>query len=169
MGVASLITEEQYLHTSYEPDCEFEDGVLIERNVGEEQHSWLQAMLIVYFVQRRHLWNIQAYPEQRVRLRKGRYLIPDVCVISGPRSTEPVLTQPPLIWIEILSSEDRPIRVNRKVREILDFGVPNVWVIDPETLEAEAHTPSGSHAVIDGVLRVEGTPIEVALQDLPRE
>ena len=27
MGVEALISEEQYLHTSYEPDCEFEDGV----------------------------------------------------------------------------------------------------------------------------------------------
>jgi Uma2 family endonuclease len=169
MGVASLITEEQYLHTSYEPDCEFEDGVLIERNVGEEPHSWLQLVLGAFFLQRRKLWNIQAYPEQRIRLREGRYLIPDVCVIRGPRPSERVFTQPPLIWIEILSSEDRPIRVNRKIREILDFGVPNVWIIDPETLEAEVHTPSGSHAVTDGVLRVVGTPIEVALQDLPRE
>jgi Uma2 family endonuclease len=169
MGVATLITEEQYLHTSYEPDCEFEDGVLIERNVGEEPHSWLQTMLIVFFVQKRQLWNIQAYTEQRFRLRQGRYLIPDICVIIGPRPRERVFTQPPLVWIEILSSEDRPIRVNSKIREILDFGVPNVWVIDPETLEAEVHTPAGSRSVEDGILRVEGTPIEVPLRDLPRE
>src|SRR5215472_1284425 len=137
MGVASLITEEQYLHTSYEPDCEFEDGVLIERNVGEQPHSWLQLALGSFFFQRRKLWNIEAFSEQRCRLRKGRYALPDLCVIQRPRPAEAIFTQPPLIWIEILSPEDRPIQVSKKVREVLDFGVPNVWVIDPESLEAE--------------------------------
>ena len=42
MDTTVLVTEEEYLSTSYEPDCEYEDGVLIERNVGERDHSWLQ-------------------------------------------------------------------------------------------------------------------------------
>jgi Uma2 family endonuclease len=169
MGIATLISEEQYLHTSYRPDCELEDGLLIERNVGEERHSWLQAMLVAYFIQRRKLWNIQAYTEQRFRIRKDRYMIPDICVIVGPRPAEQVFPQPPLIWIEILSSADRPIRVNSKVRELLDFGVPNIWIIDPETLEAEIHTPAGCRMVTEGMLRVEGTSIEVSLRELPQE
>ena len=169
MGIATLISEEQYLRSSYQPDCEFADGLLIERNVGEEPHSWLQVAVGSFFIQRRKHWNIQAYMGQRFRIRKGRYLIPDICVIAGPRPTEQVFAQPPLIWIEILSSEDRPIRVNNKVRELLEFGVPNIWIIDPETLEAEIHTAAGSQAVTDGILHVEGTPIEVSLRDVPQE
>ena len=42
MPTGTLISEEEYLHTSYEPDCEFEDGVVIERNVGTFKHSELQ-------------------------------------------------------------------------------------------------------------------------------
>jgi hypothetical protein len=49
MGVGTLISEEQYLRGSYEPDCEYEDGVLIERNVGEQPRSWLQLALGSYF------------------------------------------------------------------------------------------------------------------------
>jgi Uma2 family endonuclease len=169
MGVATLVSEETYLHTSYEPDCEFEDGVLIERNLGEEHHSWLQGALTAFLFRRRKRWNIEVYPEQRCRIRKGRYMIPDVCVIRSPRSAEAVFIEPPLIWIEILSPEDRPIRVNRKVRELLEFGVPNIWVIDPDTLEAEIHSPTGSRTVLDGVLRVDGTPIEVPLRGLEEE
>jgi Uma2 family endonuclease len=101
MGVATVVSEEQYLRSSYEPDCEYEDGLLIERNVGEEPHSWLQLALGSYFFQKRKLWNIQAYTAQRCRIRKSRYIIPDVCVIQGPRPKERILTQPPLIWIEI--------------------------------------------------------------------
>jgi Uma2 family endonuclease len=169
MDAASLIPEEQYFHTSYEPDCEFEDGVLIERNVGEQKHAWLQLALGSFFFQRRKLWNIEAFTEQRCRLRNGRYAIPDVCIISRPRPAEQIFTQPPLIWIEILSREDLPIGVNRKVRELLDLGVPNVWVIDPESLEAELHTQEGCRTVTDGILRVEGTPIEVTLHELDRD
>jgi hypothetical protein len=52
----AIVSEAEYLATSYEPDAEFEDGVLIERNVGERDHSWLQAALAAYFFQRRRLW-----------------------------------------------------------------------------------------------------------------
>ncbi|HEY2014372.1 MAG TPA: Uma2 family endonuclease [Bryobacteraceae bacterium] len=167
--VATLVSEEEYLKTAYEPDCEYEDGVLIERNAGEEKHSWLQGALIAYFFRRRKLWNMEVYPEQRNRIRQAKYMLPDLCVIRGPRPAEGIFNNPPLIWIEILSPEDRPIRVNEKVRQVLEFGAPNVWVIDPETLECEAHTPAGRRMVEDGILRVEGTPIEVPLHGLEED
>ena len=37
--ISDLLTLEEYLRTSYRPDCEFVDGVLEERNVGEYEHS----------------------------------------------------------------------------------------------------------------------------------
>jgi hypothetical protein len=45
MGAIVGISEEEYLGTAYEPDCEFADGVLIDRNSGEQDHSWLQTAL----------------------------------------------------------------------------------------------------------------------------
>jgi hypothetical protein len=39
--VAQLSLEE-YLHTSYRPDCDFVDGQIEERNVGERERSVLQ-------------------------------------------------------------------------------------------------------------------------------
>ena len=169
MRTAAFVSEEEYPSTSYGPDCEYEDGVLIERNGGEQDHSWLQLALGAWFFRRRKVWNIQVYTEQRVRIRKGKYMVPDICVLLGPRPSEKIFTSPPLIWIEILSPEDRPIRVNEKVRQVLEFGVPNVWVIDPETLECEIHTQNGSGKIEDGVLRVDGTPIEVPLRGLDEE
>jgi Uma2 family endonuclease len=169
MGTTALISEETYLGTSYDPDCEYADGVLIERNLGEQDHSWLQLALGAYFFRRRKAWGIEAFTEQRHFIRRGRYMIPDVCVILAPRPPEKIFDKPPLIWIEILSPEDRPIRVNEKIRELREFGVPNIWVIDPETFEAETHTADGSSKVNDGILRVPGTPIEVPLAALDRE
>jgi len=102
----------------------------------------------------------------RHRIRPGKYMLPDVCVFQAPPPEEDIPTTPPLIWIEILSPDDRPIRVSRKVRELLEFGVPNIWLIDGETLEAEVHTLEGSRPVEAGILRVDGTPIELRLGDL---
>jgi Uma2 family endonuclease len=169
MSTATLVSEEEYLHAVYEPDCEYEDGILIERNVGEQEHSWLQAALAAYFFKRRKVWGIEVFTEQRCRIRQRKYMIPDVCVIRQPRPPEKVFTQPPLIWIEILSSEDRPIRVNQKVRQLQEFGVPNIWVIDPETLESEIYAKQGSRTIEDGILRVEGAPIEVDLHKLEED
>ena len=166
MRTVASVREEDYLTTVYEPDCEFEDGVLIERNTGEQDHSWLEAALAAYFFRRRSAWKIEVYTEQRHCVRPGKYMLPDVCVVSQPRPSEKVFSRPPLIWVEILSPEDKPIKVNDKIRQLLEFGVPNIWVIDPETFEAEVHTPSGSRKVEDGVLRAEGTGIEVPLKGL---
>jgi len=169
VSVGSQISELEYLNTAYKPDCEYADGAVIERNVGTQDHSWLQAALTAYFFRRRSRWGIHVFTDQRVRVRPGSYLISDLCVVAGERPVEQVFTSPPLIWIEILSPEDRTIRINQKVREVLDFGVPYVWVIDPETLESELHTKSGTRTLEDGTLRVEGTGIEVPLRLLEED
>jgi Uma2 family endonuclease len=165
----ATVSEQEYLTTSYQPDCEFEDGVLVERNVGEEPHSRLQFLIILYFGKRRREWGISIYPEQRFQIAPKHYLIPDIAVISGPRATENIITQPPLIWIEILSPEDRPLRVNQKIREVLAFGVPNIWIIDPKTLEAEVYTVASSYTAHDRVLRVSESPIALPLLELEEE
>ena len=40
MGATTTVSIEEYLASSYEPDMDFVDGVLEDRNVGEEPHSW---------------------------------------------------------------------------------------------------------------------------------
>jgi len=164
-----LVPEQEYLGTQYEPDCEFEDGVLIERNLGTEEHSWLQAALAAYIFRRRKAWRVNVYTEQRTKLRPGKYKLPDVCIVSGPRPANPIFEQPPLVAIEILSPEDRPLRVDRTIAEWLEFGVAYVWVVDPETLESVLHTARGRVPVTDATLRIPGTPIEIPLGQLDEE
>jgi Uma2 family endonuclease len=166
MATGILVSEQEYLRTSYKPDYEFDDGVLIERNVGTNEHSKLQAALTAYFYNRRKAWNLHIRPEVRIRIGDRKYMLPDLCLIAGLEPTDPVLQSPPLIWIEILSPEDRPLRVNRKVQALLEFGVPYVWIIDPQTLESELHTPGKSTALEDGILSIPGTEIVVPLQSI---
>ena len=165
----AAISVEEYLRTSYEPDCEYEDGIVIERNVGETPHSWLQTALSAYLFRRRKRWNITALTEQRFRVRARKFMIPDVCVLEGPKPEERVISKPPLLWIEILSSEDRPVRVNKKVNDALAFGTPYVWVIDPDTLESYVATPEKHSTLEDRVLVIPGTEIVIPLGDLEED
>jgi Uma2 family endonuclease len=169
VATGTLISEEEYLRSSYEPDCEYEDGVLIERNAGTIKHSDLQTLLSAYFVQRRKVWGVRVLVEARVKIRPGKYMIPDICVFPAPGpdgNTELVITNAPLLWIEILSPEDRHTRVIKKTKDILAFGCQYVWVIDPTTLESVLHTAQGSTVVDDGILRLPATEIVVPLNEV---
>ncbi len=76
---------------------------------------------------------------------------------------------PPLVAIEILSPEDRPLRVDQTLAEWLEFGVGYVWVVDPETLESILHTAHGRVPVPDATLRIPETPIEIPLPQLDED
>ena len=47
MSAGTLISVEEYLNTSYDPDVEYVDGVLVERNVGKWLHSLVQRNIIL--------------------------------------------------------------------------------------------------------------------------
>jgi hypothetical protein len=50
MATSALVLVEEYLRTSYEPDSEYVDGELVERNAGEKPHSKLQGALGAYLI-----------------------------------------------------------------------------------------------------------------------
>jgi Uma2 family endonuclease len=105
----------------------------------------------------------------RIRVRQDWYPIPDVCVYTLPAPEEEVPSRPPLLWIEILSPDDRMPDVWRKANELLAYGVPNVWIIDPETLDSELRTPHGIKDVPNKTLRLADSPIVVPLIEVMEE
>jgi Uma2 family endonuclease len=140
MASPTAISVEEYLHTSYRPDCDYVDGEVVERNVGEIKHSLLQVILGAYFRELSRRLPIRVASEQRMRVSFTRFRIPDILVMLKSQRIEPVLTRPPFLCIEIFSPEDRMPRLIERVKEYLDFGVPNVWIIDPETRTGYSYT-----------------------------
>ena len=57
-------------------------------------------------------------------------------------------------------------RIRRKIDDYLAFGVPYIWVIDPEARKADVYTPGGFYAAEDLILRTENPAIEVPLPEL---
>ena len=128
MSVETLIPVEEYLNTAYDPDMEYVDGVLVERNVGDWLHSLIQRNLIV--VLSRKYPHVYAVPELRSQTRATRYRLPDVCVLLAPPKTK-YLLEAAYVAIEILSEDDSMSKLMEKLEEYARKGVPNIWVIDP--------------------------------------
>ncbi|MGA2737644.1 MAG: Uma2 family endonuclease [Bryobacteraceae bacterium] len=166
MGTSLFVSEQEYLTTSYEPDCEYDEGVLLERNVGEQPHGLIQTALASFFYERRRRFGIRVITEQRIRIGARKYRVPDVCVFLQPAPRDPVPSTPPFIVVEIISPEDRMSRVRKKADEYLAFGVAYVWLIDPEERRADVYAASSFYEVKDGMLRTEDPVIEVPLADL---
>ena len=158
MATSTLVPLEEYLSTCYEPDCEYVDGELVERFVGEFDHSRLQMMISAYFFIKEAELKILTFVEQRVRVmnsdREWRYRIPDICVVRLPYAKEPVLSRPPFLAIEVLSPDDRAGDTLQKASEYARFGIPHIWIIDPREKKLFQADSSGVHEVDDLVGRL---------------
>jgi Uma2 family endonuclease len=161
----ALISVEEYLATSYRPDCDYVDGEVVERNLGERDHSWLQGVLSRLLMNRYESSGIFVFPELRVQVKPTRFRIPDICVTLG-FPDEHILTKPPILCIEILSPEDRMKRIKERVTDYLEMGVPSVWVLDAKVKRAYVATASESLYEVKGVLRTENPVLEVPLDEI---
>ena len=164
---ATTMTMEEYLHTSFRPDCDFVDGVVEERNLGETTHSLLQMEIGFWFRSRRAEWNVRVMSELRTRVSKTRVRIPDVTVAYDDAAmAERVRSTAPLIAIEVLSPEDRLPRVVTRLADFWSMGIRHIWLLDPEERVAFTYTEGGLKPVSGTRLEVPGTPIYLELPEL---
>ncbi len=166
MSTAALVGLQEYLATTYHPDRDYVDGVLLERNVGQKDHSKLQRRLIVWFDGRSPELRLAVFPEQRIKINARRFRIPDVCVVVLPEPDEQIFTQPPYICIEILSPDDTFPGLQERFDDYLAMGVPNVWVLDPASKRGWRVTREGHLEALDGVLRTGDGRVEMRISDL---
>jgi len=161
MGATTLIPVEEYLSSVYEPDCDYVDGQLEDRNVGEKDHSKLQFKIQLLLSR---IPEIFIFPEVRIRVAPTRFRVPDVAVyLTEP--PEQVFTTPPFLVIEILSLEDRWSRLTRKLEDYSAMGCPNIWIIDPARSKAYRHAPEAVLEVHDA-LRTTDSRIAIELTNL---
>ena len=161
-----LWTVREYLRSSWSPDREFVEGRIEERNLGEKEHSILQRYLTVLFAIKRAEWGVEVYPELRTQTQARRFRVPDVLVMRADNKFERYVTEPPLIAIEVLSPEDTLAGMRSKSTEYREFGIENIWIIDPATRIAYRYGNAALEEVQTGDLSVPGTPIRLVLNDM---
>jgi Uma2 family endonuclease len=157
---------EEYLSSSYRPDCDFVDGRSEERNIGAFDHSIMVRSLMYMLADRQEPWRVLALPSLRLQVAPTLVRVPDLCLIERTSPREQVLTHPPLAVIEVLDELDRFSATMRKLGDYPRFGIQNIWVIDPEPRQAYRYTAVGLEEVQTGELAVPETPIRVVLSEL---
>jgi Uma2 family endonuclease len=149
------IAPAEYLSTSFEgTDREYVRGEIVERSMPNYPHGKMQIRLGVKFEQLRESHHLFTCSETRMRLAPDLYRIPDIAVFAGAEPDEQVPSRPPLVVIEIISPDDRYSEVQEKLAEYRQWGVPHIWVVDPDrrtlaTYEAGALLPATSLALPD--------------------
>ena len=130
-----LMSVEEYLHGDHdwEGDREYVDGVIEERAMGQKNHSKWQLAIQAWFLLHADAWRMTGYPELRVQTRANYFRVPDVTVLSADAPDEEIVRHPPLAVFEVLSPDDRILRVDRKLAEYEAMGIPSIYVVNPDT------------------------------------
>ena len=159
-----MVAVEEYLNTTYRPDCDYIDGEVLERNLGERGHGQLQLVVGSWLLGRKTQWRITVMGEVRLNVGPRRYRIPDVIVLSADAPYEKVVLTPPLLCIEILSPSDTLNGIWDRTQDYLAIGVPVCWIIDPTSRRGWVVTSAGLVEAKDGILRAG--EIEMPLADV---
>jgi len=158
-----FVTVDEYLRTSYRPDCEYVDGEIRERNVGKWEHARVQWLLALWLGNHEKEWGITGSTEQRVRVSENRVRVPDLVVLrAGPQPE--ILTDPPLLVVEILSPDDTYSDTQERAQDYREMGVETVWIVDPKT--RTGRMCSGKEWVESSRLAVKGTHLYVDLPEI---
>ncbi|HEY7390282.1 MAG TPA: Uma2 family endonuclease [Bryobacteraceae bacterium] len=166
MAVEALISVGDYLSTSYDPDMEYVDGVLVERNVGDWLHSLIQSNCILAL--RTKYPRIYVVPELRSQTRETRYRLPDISVpLQAPLTR--YLVDAAFVAIEILSADDEMSAMLEKLEEYDQKGVPNIWLIDPRRQRISAYARGILSEVHDGVLATSNPRLELTRDEIFRQ
>jgi Uma2 family endonuclease len=159
----SLISVEEYLNTPYDPDVEFVDGVLVERNVGDWLHSLIQSNVL--FALRRKYPHLKVVPELRSSVTSTRYRLPDVCVLLAAPKTKYLLDAAFLV-VEVLSESDVMSVVIEKLKEYANKNVPNIWLIDPRLQLLYTYRPPALVEIQGEIISTADGSVEVSRNEI---
>ena len=62
MSLGTLVSLEEYLNTSYDPDVEYVDGELVERNVGDWLHAFPMSACCQHLLKQAVCSNLPSWP-----------------------------------------------------------------------------------------------------------
>ncbi len=154
MPTKTLLTEEEYLRTSFDDRApDYVDGELVERGLPNNSHSRTQQKSVFLFSKLGEQLPIYPRPELRLRVAPGKYRIADLVVYAHQEPVDELPEQLPLVVIEIVSPDDRHDELMKKLEEYRTWGVPYIWLADPALGRTYAYR--------------DGSLIPVAVLELP--
>lgn len=164
MAPQRLMGENEYLHLSCRPDCDYVDGFVLARHGGTHSHGRLQTLIAAHLLRHERQWQIHAVVEVRLKIRARKYRVPDVMVLPAAPQYPAVIEEPPLLCIEVVSPDDRLADLVTRGGDYLGMGVPVTWILDPETKRAFVYSEAGTVESLEPILR--HGPVELPIGEL---
>jgi Uma2 family endonuclease len=118
----------------------------------------------VWLLEHEGSFDFRTFVEVRIRIRPGRFRVPDIALIPLSAAQEKIIETAPVLCIEILSPRDRMGRMIDRVEDYFSMGVPTYWILDPIARAAWVATPGQLIEAQDGILRAGD--IEMPLVDV---
>lgn len=155
------------------PKTEWVDGEVVVNSPAAYPHQRASVRLTTLLDAA--LPELKVVPEIGVQLPNNRVRVPDISVLRQPPE-DFLVTEPPVLVVEILSPSTRGEDTVRKSGEYAIAGIGQYWILDPELRALDIYANSGTgwtpllhlddqvargRASIDG-----GTEIELDLTEL---
>ena len=114
----------------HKPSYELLDGVPVQKALPIRLHSILQFVLAILLKE----LGFKSRPELTLAIDDAWEPTPDVCGILGAEE-DPYPTHAIAVAIEVLSPDDRFVRVIQKCRKYAEWGIVDILVYDPVSRE----------------------------------
>ena len=137
-----MVTEAEYLAYRGKPNCEYLDGVMVPKAWGTYKHGSVQGRVGGLLKEKAAGFTVAS--ELSVRLREGKWFVPDVAVQRREAIQDPYPELPIYLCVEILSPGEKVGAMLAKGEAYHDWGVPYFWLVDPEARTAWSYA-KGEH------------------------
>jgi Uma2 family endonuclease len=166
MLAKTQIGVEEYLGLVFDdrPEPDYVHGEVVERTLPTPIHSQIQILLGLLFAPLLSRVRLILMSELRVRIEPRLFRVIDFAVYLDSRPEGRYATSPAFIAIEIASPDDRRGRLTERLEDYRRWGVPHIWLVDPQRKRLSEYTEAGllQHAS----LKLPEFDFEISSQEL---
>ena len=163
-AVTHKLTLERFreIYAEVKPNFELLDGAAVQKAMPTKLHSILQFVLALMLKE----LGFKSRPELTLAINDSWAPTPDVCGIIGPEE-DLYPTHAVAVAIEILSPDDRFIRLIEKCRKYAEWGITDMLVFDPIGREAWYwNNATGDLVSIKNSYSFHSRPVELSLAEV---
>lgn len=160
----SHIGVEEYLDLVFQdrPEPDYVDGEVIERALPDVAHSRLKASLALAFAPLAR--SARLMTGLRLQIEPRLFRIVDFAIYLGAKLEGRYADRPAFAMAEIVAPEDSFTSVIRRLEDYRRWGVPHIWVVDPQVKRLYEYREAG--LLQFPALRLPEFDFEVSAQEL---
>jgi Uma2 family endonuclease len=166
MLARTQIGVEEYLDLVFpdRPEPDYVHGEVVERALPTPAHAQIQALLILLLAPLLERTRLFLLPELRVQIEPCVFRVADLAVYRERLPQGRYATTPAFVAVEIVSPDDRYTELTQRLEDYRRWGVPHVWLVDPQLKRLYKYTEAGllQHAGI----RLPEFDFEISSQEL---